>query len=462
MPSDTPLRDSPPAVADIRQWLAQGDVLRARQGMATLAARVGDDARRAHGAAQLYMQIGDPARADGLYRRAVALDPACTAYRYNHATALIALGRMQEAEAALDHVIAVQPEDADAWYNRATLRRQTVQRNHVAELRERLDRPGLEPAQVAPLAYALAKELEDTERYDESFTALMCGARARRAMLSYRVEDDEAMLRAIGDTFTCHQVRAGVPGCDDARPVFVVGLPRSGTTLVERMLSSHSGIDSHGESMDFALSLMKTVGSVRDKADLLSRSVQMDPRRLGEAYVRRLALRDGTRVVDKTPGNFLYLGLIVRALPKARIIHVRRRPMDVCHAIFKTLFRMAYPYSYDLDDLARYWLAFDGLMRHWQEVLPPGHMLTVDYESLVAAPSEHVAAMLTHLDMPWEDACLHFERNPLPSLTASAAQVRQPVYTSSVDLWRHHAANLKPLARHLQAAGIDINTRDAA
>lgn len=460
---ELPLGDgSPPAATDIRQWLAQGEVLRARQGIAALAVQAGDDARQLHEAAQLFMQIGDPALADDLYRRAVALDPACTAYRYNHATALIALGRMAEAEAALDHVIAVQPDDADAWYNRATLRRQTRQRNHVAALRGRLRRPGLAPAQVAPLAYALAKELEDLEHYDESFTALLCGARARRAMLSYDIEDDEAMLRAIGDAFTREQVRAGAPGHGDARPVFVVGLPRSGTTLVERMLSSHAGIDSHGESMDFALSLMQVAGPVRDKADLLARSTRLDPRRLGEAYARRLALHGGARVVDKTPGNFLYLGLIARALPQARIIHVRRRPMDVCHAIFKTLFRMAYPYSYDLDDLARYWLAFDALMRHWQDVLPAGRMLTVDYESLVQAPADHVRAMLAHLEMPWDDACLHFERNPLPSLTASAAQVRRPVYTSSVGLWRHHVANLAPLARRFRDAGVDIDTRDAA
>ncbi len=445
-----------PSLAGVEALLARGEVAGARRDLDAVAESVGSQARLAHDVAQLYMRLNEPARAADFYARAVALDTSCAAYRYNQSTALIALGRMEAAEAALDSVIAAQPHDYDAWYNRATLRRQTPEHNHVAAIERELGRAGLPRSGEVPLGYALARELEDLGEFERSFSALSRGAAARRAMLSYHVEEDVAIMQDIGTVFTRALIQEEVPGCDDPRPVFVVGLPRSGTTLIDRILSSHSEIGSHGESTDFALSLTKLAGPFKDKTELLERSLRVDPGKLGRAYCTRLATHPENRVVDKTPANFLYLGLIARALPNARIVYVRRQPMDVCFAMYKTLFRMAYPYSYDLGDLGRYWLAFDALMRHWQENLPTGRMLTIDYEHLVAAPEETAHALLEHVGMPWEDACLHFDRNPLPSLTASAAQVRQPIYRTSVGLWRRYATQLAPLAAFLQKAGIVV------
>ena len=448
-------------MANVEDLLARGDVVAARRELDAIAERVGTAARPAHDVAQLYMRFGDAERAADFYARAVAIEPGSPAFRYNLSTALIALGRMDEAESALDSVIATQPRDYDAWYNRATLRTQTPDRNHVAAIERELARPDLQPRDLVPLCYALAKELEDLGDFERSFKALVRGAAARRAMLSYRVEDDESIMREIGAAFTERIVGESTSGCDDRRPVFVVGLPRSGTTLVDRILSSHSQVGSHGESTDFATSLMQLASSCKGKAELLERSLRVDPRELGLTYCRRLAAHADARVVDKTPANFLYLGLIARALPDARIIYVRRRPMDVCYAMYKTLFRMAYPYSYDLGDLGRYWLAFDALMRHWQRVLPDGRMLVVDYERLVAKPDDVIRGMLEHVDLPWEEGCLRFDRNPLPSLTASAAQVRQPIYRTSVGLWRRHAEGLDPLVCLLRGAGIAIDTGES-
>lgn len=449
-------------LAGVEAALAGGDLAGARRELDSIAASVGAQARLAHDVAQLYMRLAEPVLAATFYARAVALEPARTAYRYNHSTALIALGRMEEAEAALDSVIALQPGDSDAWYNRATLRRQTTPRNHVAAIERQLRQPGLPRSGEVPLHYALAKELEDLGEHDRAFAALARGAALRRSLLSYQVEDDVAIMRDIAAAHSAAVLGEPVSGCDDARAIFVVGLPRSGTTLVDRILSSHSAIGSHGESNDFVLALMQLAGRCHGKTELLQRSLQVDPRQLGLDYGARLATHVEARVVDKTPANFLYLGLIARALPQARIVYVRRQPMDVCYAMYKTLFRMAYPYSYDLGDLGRYWLAFDALMRHWQHSLPAGRMLTVVYEQLVATPEHTIRGLLDHVGMPWQDACLQFERNPLPSLTASAAQVRRPIYSSSVGLWRRYATGLAPLANFLQQAGVAIDTGDRA
>lgn len=444
------------SLARVDSLLLQGDVVAARHELDAVAASVDAEARLAHDVAQWYMRLNEPGVADQWYARAVALDPSRAAYRYNRATALIALGRMEEAEAALDAAIAMEPRDFDAWYNRATLRRQSPSRNHVAEIERTLEGPGLRRQDEVPLFYALAKELEDLGEHERSFAALSRGAAARRSLLSYRVGDDIAIMREIGRAFTREAIQGAPAGYGDSRPVFVVGLPRSGTTLVDRILSSHGQVGSHGESADFALSMTHLAGHCRSKSELLERSLGIPPESLGREYCRRLAAHLDARVVDKTPANFLYLGLIARALPNARIVYVRRHPMDVCYAMLKTLFRMAYPYTYDLDDLGQYWLAFDSLMRHWEDNLPGGRMLIIDYEQLVEQPEATARAMLIHIGMPWDDACLHFDSNPLPSLTASAAQVRRPIYTSSVGLWRQHAAGLAPLARTLRAAGVDL------
>lgn len=437
--------------------LRRGDPVGAREALDALVAAQRPNAQLAHDIAELYMRLGLADCAELHFARAVALDPGNAAYRYNHSTALIALGRLADAERALDHVIADEPRDHDAWYNRSTLRKQTRGDNHVDAIEHQLHRADLAPAAAVALGYALAKELEDLGEHARAFAALKQAADIRRGMLAYRVEDDVATMRDIAAAFTPAFFERGHAGCDDARPLFVVGLPRSGTTLVERILASHSRIVSRGESSDLAVALTRLAGPCSSRAQLLQRSTQLDFRALGEAYVAGIAGHTGARVVDKTPANFLYLGLIAKALPQARIIHVRRRPLDVCYAMYKTLFRMAYPFSYDLGDLAGYWLAFDRLMTHWRATLPAQRFLEVDYEQLVADPEPTARRLLGHADLAWEPGCLAFESNPQPSLTASAAQVRQPIYITSVEAWRRYETQLAPLVAQLRDAGVHID-----
>ncbi|QNN45212.1 sulfotransferase [Thermomonas brevis] len=439
--------------------LRQGDAAACIAALLALAGEAQDDPRLLQEIASRLAALGRHEDAERCSARALALCPDDPEYLYNHATALIALGRLDEAEAALDAVIAKAPGDGDAWYNRATLRKQTPARNHVDALRAQCEAtPVASPMQV-PLHYALAKELEDLGEYAAAFAALKQGADARRRGLSYRVEDDVATMRLIADAFDAGFFARKHAGCEDARPLFVVGLPRSGTTLVDRILGSHSRVTSRGESTDLAMALMQCAGPASGKAELVRKSTTLDFRALGERYCAHLSDGGALRQIDKTPLNILYLGIVAAALPQARIVHLRRNPMDACHAMYKTLFRMGYPFSYDLDDLARYWLAYDALMAHWRKLLPTERFLEVDYEDLVANQEAVSRRLVAHAGLDWEDACLQFERNQQASLTASAAQVRQPMYRSSVGLWRRYESELAPLAEALRAAGIDIEDK---
>jgi tetratricopeptide (TPR) repeat protein len=416
-----------------------------------------DDALVLQRVAQLYTGLNHHENAARCATRSLALAPDNPAYLYNYATAMIAVGRLEEAEKSFDRVIAEAPNDYDAYYNRATLRKQTPERNHVAEL-ERLVSRGAPKGAVA-LNYALAKELEDLGDDVQSFQALARGARARRAMLSYNIEDDVQTMREIASVFDAGFFAASRPGNGDTRPVFILGLPRSGTTLVDRILSSHPEVSSLGEIANFATSLMRLAGRAPSKRELIWRTRDMDFTALGSAYSRSINPLGGkcARLIDKTPVNFLYLGLIAMALPNAHIVHVRRQPMDVCYAMLKTLFRMAYPFSYNQTDLANYYAAYDRLMQHWRAVLP-GRFLEVDYEDLIANQEAVSRGLVAHCGLEWDPACLSFERNTSPSLTASAAQIRQPIYASSVGLWHRYAASLEPLRMALHEAGVDPET----
>lgn len=386
--------------------------------------------------------------------QAAAITPDDPKAIYNLAASAVAVGRIEAAEQLFSRVIALDPSDGDAWYNRSTLRRQTAGSNHVAALEQALASvPERTPREVA-LCYALSKELEDLGIYDKSFEYLQRGARSRRRQLSYRVEMDlEAMeqIRRAFDTI----VAAAPPASPGPGPVFILGLPRSGTTLVDRILSSHSAVASLGEINDLAHAVMSATGAASGKLDLIRRTARADFQALGREYLRRIGGYGASKpfLIDKTPLNFLYLGIIRLALPTAKIVHLRRHPLDSAYAIYKTLFRMGYPFSYDLEDLGRYITAHHRLMNHWRDSLPGG-FLDVDYEALVQQPYEVSRSVLDWCGLSWEPPCAAFHLNPTPVATASAAQVREPMHARSLGSWRRHEAQLQPLVRLLQSTGV--------
>ncbi|OLF75244.1 hypothetical protein AWH62_05305 [Maricaulis sp. W15] len=430
-----------------------GELRQAKSALIAMEGEAAGDANWLGRLAEAFGQCGCHADAARCARTAAALAPDVAVHRYNLATHLVAVGELDAAESEFDAVIARAPHDYDAYYNRATLRRQTVDRNHVDEIRRLIRAPHRTRMGPVALHYALAKELEDIGDGAASFEALKTGAEHRRRLMRYDVTGDVATMAQIASTFDASYFDKASPGEPGDGPVFILGLPRSGTTLVDRILSAHSDVESLGELNDFALALTALCRADGGKSGLVQAAAGLAPADLGKAYLKRVGERaDGRRFfIDKAPANFLYIGLIAAALPDARIVHMQREPMDNAYSLYKALFRMGYPYSYDFGDLAAYMRAKDSLMDHWRRVLP-GRIIDVRYEDVVADQETETRRLLQAVGLEFEASCLAFHRNPGPTATHSAAQVRQPIYASSVGLWRRYEAQLQPLADKLGVA----------
>jgi hypothetical protein len=310
------------------------------------------------------------------------------------------------------------------------------------------------------LHFGLAKSYEDLGEYAASWRHLSAANRLQRARYPY----DPAHERAVMD-----RIIAGFPNIEPLtsdttgeQPIFIVGLPRTGTTLVERILGSHSQIHSAGELQALSEAIRVAVeaqsqdlpGTWLDYAGALG---QLDGGLIAREYLARARARRGDRprFSDKQTANFFYCALILRAFPNARIVHLTRHPLAACYAIYKTRFFGTFPFGNDLDDLADFYIGYRQLMEHWHKVLP-GRILDVAYEDVVNAIEPSTRRLLDFVGLPYEEGCLEFHRNPAATMTASSVQVRQPLYDSSLQQWRNYAAELAPLSKRLETAGISI------
>jgi tetratricopeptide (TPR) repeat protein len=408
----------------------------------------------------VYSQCHAHERAASVFRRAATLTPGNPACRFNLGMALAFSGDVEASEAELDACLALAPTCWPAYNLRSRLRRQTQAANHVEALRGWLARAGSDPAALVPLHMALGKELEDLGEHAQAFAHFSAGKSAAPARPGYSIAQDEALVQALERAFATPLPQA--PGCPTDEPVFVFGMPRSGTTLVERILTSHPEVHAAGELEDFPLTLERFLGAqapIPLAPAVLGRARGLPWRELGEAYLQgtRPATSLKPRFVDKFPHNFLYAGFIAMALPNARLICLRRHPLDTCLGNFREPFSEASPYhryAFDLLDIGRYYVLFDQLMAHWRRAFP-GRILEVGYEELVAAPEATTRRLLAHCDLPWHDACLHFERNRAASSTASALQVRDPIHKAGVGRWKQYASQLAGLRELLATAGVE-------
>ncbi len=436
-----------------------GDVAGANLTAATLKDKVFTDPALHNELGSLLHMLGDQAGALGHYSKAIALDGGVAEFHFNRAAVQRYLGDAAGAEASFNAAIDLNPSDYEAYNGRAQLRTQTRDHNHLGQLRQVIAATQ-SPLGLVQLYYALAKEQEDLGDYGGAFESLQLGAGTKRRQMQYNVDTDLQIIAKIREVYGPDMFDGRIQGCASGDPIFIIGMPRTGTTLVERILGSHSQVTAAGELNDFGLALTELVNSAVGAArgsrlDFVAASSKVDFRALGEAYLRRATLHRSGQFTDKLPFNYLYAGLIHLALPHAKIISVVRHPMDTCFAVYKQLFKDAYPYSYDLGELGRYFIAYHRLMQHWQAVLP-GRIYTLKYESLVADLEGETRRLLQHCELPWEGQCLDFHLNSEASTTASALQVRRPIYDTSVGKWRRFEQQLAGLRHALADAGLDV------
>ncbi|MEO7688479.1 MAG: sulfotransferase [Sphingomonas sp.] len=411
----------------------------------------------------VYARLGDHLAALTHFAEAVELEPRNTGYRYNLAATLNFLGRTDEAEAELETLIALAPHDARAHHLLAGLRKQTPGRNHVERLL-RTHAESRDGRERLLLGYAVAKELEDVGQPDEALDRLCAANAEHHRSLPYTFARDAAVFDAIEANWP---KQAAAPATEQPRdaPIFIIGMPRTGTTLVDRILSSHPQVESAGELQAMPLAVKKAAGTrspiVIDPETIAAATIS-DMGAVGHDYLQRARhhRRDpALRFTDKFPGNFLYAGFIAQALPSAKIVCLRRHPMDTVLSNFRNLFAVSsryYDYSYDLLDIAAYYVRFDRLMSLWRTALP-GRVIEVRYEDLVAHQEEESRRLLAHCGLAWSDDCLSFHTNNAPVSTPSAAQVRRPIYKDSVARWKRHASVLEPVQRFFEDAGIDLD-----
>ena len=432
-----------------------GETAQALSELDELARCADDNLQLLNKLAELYLSCTRYDKVADCHRKVLSLAPDNPQYQYNLASSRLFLGDIDQAKILLDSVIEQSPQDFDAYYARVSLGKQTNTNNHIDLLKQRYQQYQHIPAARICLGYSLAKVLEDIGSYQQSFNYLTQAAEARRAQLAYQVQNDVTAMQHIIDTFSETAVSQIASVESSAKPVFILGLPRTGSTLVERILSSHDQLSSIGESNHLVFSLLHCVGPNVGKLDLITQSIGIDFKLLAQYYQKAIAGygMPTQLVIDKTPTNFLYLGLIRLAFPNAKVIHIQRHPMDSCYAIYKTLFRMGYPYSYDLSDLGHYYFAYRRLMAHWRKLFGD-YILDVDYQALVNNPEPETRRILDYCELDWQPSVLNFTANKTATATASAAQVRQPIYTSSVARWRCYETQLMPLYEQLTEAGI--------
>lgn len=410
----------------------------------------------------VYTRANAHERAAAVFRIAVEKLPAQASLRFNLATALTFVGDLEAAEREYEACLKLQPNYWKAHLALSQVRKQTDSRNHIESLKAVLEQAGSNSEARLYLNLALEKEFDDLSNYDSAFLHLRTGKAAWRQKLNYTIERDQEIFDAIISAY--EKLKPGQPGCENNEPIFVMGMPRTGTTLVDRILSSHPDVYSAGELQNFAVIFKRASGSVTPPmldTDTMTKATRIVWSKAGSAYIHstRPATGNSPRFVDKLPHNFLYAGFIAASLPRAKLVCLRRNPMDTCVSNFRQLFALTspyYDYSFDLLDTGRYYLLFDKLMSYWKEALP-GKILEVEYEDLVENQLRVTEKILDHCGLEWNDACLRFEQNEAPVATASAVQVRSPIYKSSLQRWKRYESQVTELRQLLVESGLEIN-----
>lgn len=403
---------------------------------------------------------GVPEKGWPLYTRANELQPGVDSLQANLAACSVYVGKIDEAKDIYRLLLEKNPDHQRNHYELSRLSR-ARDSAHIDAMKAVLESKGTRPEQNIYLYYALGKELEDLEQWDEAFGYFKKAGDAAAFVANYKVETDVALIDKVIEVCSEEWLadRPNEPASDELHkiPVFIVGLPRTGTTLTERILSSHAKVESAGESFLMQIAI-KQVSGLRNN-DSMSQSIieaasKKNIAKIAQNYLQAISYRLGDKpmFIEKLPENFLYLGFIAKAFPEARIIHLNRNPMDACFAMYKQSF---FRYAYTFDDLGPYYVAYDRLRKHWREVLGD-RLVEVDYEAMVSDQQVETRRLLDNIGLEFDAACLSFENNKAFSNTASTVQIREKIHTRSVFRWKRFEEQLLPLKSYLEGAGISV------
>ncbi len=378
---------------------------------------------------------------------------------FNLASTLKFCGDFVGARSAYERAIALKPDYFKAHAALTSLGGITAEHNHIARLRELLDKTA-NPDDSLCIAHALSKELEALQQWDAAIAVLDRAKQQKAVQLNYDFSRDQTIFSQLTQCYSAGAVRSQ-KGFTSNRPIFITGMPRTGTTLVERIISNHSEVASGGELFNFSIALKRLIGSVSREfiaADFIEHFTRVDLDALGKAYIESTDYLANNKcfLVDKLPLNILYAGLVMAALPAAKVICLDRNPLDTIVSNYRQLFSFqdsTFAYSLNLEKAAHYYIEFRKLADLLLN-LYPDNFYRVNYETLVSNPEVEIRKLLTFCGLSWEEACLHIEKNDKPVATASAVQVRQPITTSGIGQWQRYSDHLAPVIQILTDAGL--------
>lgn len=389
----------------------------------------------------------ETAEAEHSYREAIRFDPERAITHFNLGNALRDLGRMAEAAASFRKAIDLKPAYADAYRHLVQVEHLEIDDVLVALMQARYEDPLASEQDKIYLGFALGQVFDQNKDYDRAFDYLRTANKRHRKTITYDTRVEDAHAQRIRSFFTAAPSSDGA-GLADETPIFIVGMMRSGTTLLEQILASHPAVAGGGE-LTFIQDLVDARKTETGLAypDCFAGLTRAEATALGAAYIGRARSKCGTAarfITDKMPQNFLYLGLIARILPKARFIYMKREPMDVCLSIFTILFTGPHPYAYDLSEIGHYHRFSEKVMQHWIDLFP-NKVHVQPYEGLVANSEASIRKLLEFCDLPFHEGCLEFHKTKRNVTTASASQVREKLNSRSINRWKGYGRHLQEL-----------------